>query len=306
MASAAQPVLALVGPTGVGKTALSLFVAEALGAEIISADSRQVYRPLTIGTAKPAPADLARVPHHFIDELDLDEPFSAGRFARAAERRINTLRERGKRSIVVGGSTLYIEALVHGLADVPPTSLSTRRELTERQEREGLGALFGELTRVDPASAATMDPSKTQRVVRALEVYYDTGRPLSAWQAERTPSTFDFQVVVLTRPRDSLYARINRRVDAMLEAGLVGENRALLEAGYEPTLNPLRTIGYREPIAYLQGRMEFEEMVRQLKRNSRRYAKRQLTWFRRHSEYEWIDLSDYATLEAAAGRLLCG
>lgn len=287
----ARPILALIGPTAVGKTALSLTLAERLGGEIVSADSRQVYRSLTIGTAKPSPEELARVPHHFIDELDLDEPFSAGRFAEAASARIRDILRRGRVPVVVGGSTLYLEALMHGLADIPETTPATRDVLMARLRDEGGDVLYRELERLDPTSAATMDATKTQRVVRALEVLRDTGRPLSYYHAHRTPPPFAFGPVVLTRPRAELYERINRRVDQMLEAGLLDENRRLLDAGVSPGLNPLRTIGYREPLAYLRGEVGYDEMVRRLKQNTRRYAKRQLTWFRRRATYRWLDLS---------------
>lgn len=291
------PIPALIGPTAVGKTAVSLDLAERIGGEIVSADSRQVYRQLSIGTAKPSPEELARAPHHFIDELDLTEPFSAGRFAEAASERIAQILARGAVPIVEGGSTLYIEALLHGLADIPPTTAATRARLMHRLETEGADALFRELRDLDPASAATMDATKTQRVVRALEVCEDTGRPLSSYHAQRPAARFRFVPVVLTRPRAVLYDRINRRVDRMLDAGLVEENRRLLETlrpleTLPPSgLNPLRTIGYREPMAYLRGEISYDEMVRRLKRNSRRYAKRQLTWFRRHDEYRWLDLA---------------
>lgn len=269
---------------------MGLALAEHIGGEIVSADSRQVYRQLTIGTAKPSPAELARVPHHFIDELDFSEPFSAGRFAEEAAERIRAVLQRGAIPIVVGGSTLYVEALLHGLADVPPTSPRTRKRLMQRLDAEGADVLFRELLEVDPASAATMDATKTQRVVRALEVYEDTGRPLSDFHAQRAAAPFDFTPIVLTRPRPELYDRINRRVERMLDAGLVEENRRLLE--HPDGLNPLRTIGYREPMAYLRGEIDYDEMEHLLKRNSRRYAKRQLTWFRRHAEYRWLDLSE--------------
>ncbi len=292
-------VLALLGPTAVGKTALALALAERLGGEIVSADSRQVYRPLTVGTAKPSLEELARVPHHFIGELELDERFSAGRFAEAAEARIADILGRGRVPLVAGGSTLYLESLLHGLADVPETSAATRARLMARLRDEGGAVLYDELEKLDPASAATMDATKTQRVVRALEVLHDTGQPLSHYHAHRRQPAFSFVPVVLTRPRPVLYERINRRVDWMLEAGLLDENRRLLEAGVSPTLNPLRTIGYREPMAHLQGEIGYDEMVRRLKQNTRRYAKRQLTWFRRHEAYRWLDLESSGTLGGA-------
>ncbi len=285
------PIIALIGPTGVGKTALSLTLAERLDGEIVSADSRQLYRPLTIGTAKPTVDELASVPHHFINELDLAEPFSAGRFAAAANDRIDAILDRGCTPLVVGGSTLYIEALLHGLAEIPPTSAATREQLMARLREEGPKPLFEELQAVDPTSAATMDPTKSQRIVRALEVYSDTGRPLSHFHEARPRPRHRFRPIVLTRPRAELYDRINRRVDTMLDAGLIEENRALMEAGVAAEITPLRTIGYREPMAYLRGEVSYETMVERLKQNSRRYAKRQLTWFRRRAEYEWLDLS---------------
>ena len=269
-----------------------------MNAEIISADSRQVYRALSIGTAKPTQDELARVPHHFIDELDLSEPFSAGRFAELAERRIDDILGRGRNAIVVGGATLYAEALMHGLADIPDTSSATRAQLMERLRVEGSEALFDELAEIDAATAATMDPTKSQRVVRALEVYLDTGRPLSYYLEHRTQPRHAFVPVVLTRDRKELYERINKRVDHMISAGLIDENEALLEKGFKPDLNPLRTIGYREPMSYLTGDIDLETMIARLKQNSRRYAKRQLTWFRRRPEYHWINLSEVSAEEA--------
>lgn len=286
------PLLALVGPTAVGKTALSLELAERIGGEIISADSRQIYRALSIGTAKPSDSELARVPHHFIDELDLDEPFSAGLFAEKANKRIGDILRRERMPVIVGGSTLYLEALIHGLSDVPKTRPATRERLMNRLHEEGAERLFEELVRRDPASARTMDATKSQRIVRALEVLEDTGRPLSSFQKTRAEPPFRYEVFVLTRPREVLYERINERVDAMLAAGLLEENRRLLATRHSPTQPALRTIGYREPMAHLRGEISYEEMVRRLKRNTRRYAKRQLTWFRRREAYTWLDLEE--------------
>lgn len=296
-----RPVLpALVGPTAVGKTALSVEVARRLDAEIISADSRQVYRELTIGTAKPTADEQAGVRHHFVDERSLSEPFSAGQFAREALERIAEIQARGKAPLVVGGSTLYLEALLHGLADIPDTSAETRARLSDRLNTEGPDSLFAELVRLDPEAAASMDATKTQRVIRALEVVYDTGTPLSVHQKRVPERSFVPRVVVLTRPRDVLYARINRRVEVMLERGLVEENRSLLAVD-DLDAAPLRTIGYQEPRAFLRGEIDADAMARHLKQNSRRYAKRQLTWFRRRPEYTWLDLD--ATDEPVNGVL---
>lgn len=287
------PLLVLAGPTGVGKTQLALELATRLNAEIVSADSRQVYRELIIGTARPTDEELAVAPHHFVAELTLDQPFSAGIFAEQATRRIAEIRERGNLPLVTGGSTLYLEALIHGLSDVPETAPETREHLTRRYEQEGAEVLYSELLGIDPESAATMDATKSQRVIRALEVFYDTGIPLSSYHRKTVDSSaFRPLVIIANRNRTILYDRINRRVDVMIEQGVIEENRQLLEAGYSPELNPLKTIGYREPIGYLRGEYDLDEMVRRFKQNSRRYAKRQLTWFRRRPEYTWIDLEE--------------
>lgn len=286
------PILTIAGPTAVGKTELSLEVAEQLDAEIISADSRQVYEELTIGTAKPSPEAQARVPHHFIGERTLHEPFSAGTYAEEANERIREVLDRGRRPLVVGGATLYLHALQYGLADIPDVDDEVRERLNERLEEEGKKALFSELQEVDPEQAESMDPTKTQRVIRALEVYHGTGKPLTYYYDNQPEPPFDYVTVVLNRDRDRLYDRINRRVDRMLEAGLLDEVRSVMEMdGVQLDEPPLSTIGYREPIQYLSGDIDYEEMVRLVKRNTRRYAKRQLTWFRRYDEYEWMEAS---------------
>ena len=278
----------LTGPTAVGKTALSLALADRWNAEIISVDSRQVYRQMTIGTAKPPPSVLEAVPHHFVDELDLGDPFSAGIFAREAVARVDSIRARGRVPLFVGGSTLYLHALKYGLADVPPVDPSVRADVQQRLESEGADALYAELERVDPTAAATLDPTKTQRLVRALEVYHGTGEPLSSFHAAQQPPPFSFRTIVLFRERAELYRRIEARVDEMLSDGLLDEVRGILQRGYDPTLNPLRTIGYQESVAHLQGVIDQAEMIRLIKRNTRRYAKRQLTWFRRDPSCEWL------------------
>ncbi|MCH7638175.1 MAG: tRNA (adenosine(37)-N6)-dimethylallyltransferase MiaA [Bacteroidetes bacterium] len=299
------PFLVLAGPTGVGKTALSLTIASRIGAEIVSADSRQVFRGLDIGTAKPSWNELAAVPHHFIDECNLGSLWSAGRFAEEANGRIAHIIQRGAVPLVVGGSTLYLEALVHGLADIPDSDPAIRAELNEQVSTlEGAQNLFEELERIDPEGAETLDPTKTQRLVRALEVYRTTGEPWSSFFAQAEPPPYRYRVVVLTRLREELYARIEARVDAMLDAGLLEENRGLMDAGFKLDTNPLRTIGYQEPFAHLSGEIDYDEMVRLLKRNTRRYAKRQLTWFRRRPEYEWVDLSAYDSTDDAAEAIL--
>ncbi|MFN3597881.1 MAG: tRNA (adenosine(37)-N6)-dimethylallyltransferase MiaA [Rubricoccaceae bacterium] len=280
----------IAGPTASGKSALAVALAEIAGGEVVSADSRQVYRELEIGTAKPDAAQRARVPHHFVDERSLAEPFTAGQFAREAEARIAAILSRGAVPVVAGGSTLYLEALVHGLGAMPPAVPALRAHLEDvARTPGGRQALFDELRAADPETAATLDPTKSQRLVRMVEVLRSTGRAPAAFRRQVARPRYRFLVCVLDWPRQTLYARIDARVDAMLAAGLIEENRRLLEAFPELDTPALRTIGYRESRAYLRGECTFEEMVTRLKRNSRRYAKRQLTWFRRHPEYVWID-----------------
>lgn len=281
----------IVGPTAVGKTAVSIWLAQQLDAEIISVDSRQIYRELTIGSAKPDVTERAGIVHHFIDELSLPEVISAGRFERAANERINNISQRGKRVIVVGGSTLYIHALLHGLADVPEIDPDVVADLNAQVAAGNASSLFRELSAVDPEFAATLDQTKTQRVVRGLSVYRHTGRRLSSFFATAAPM-HDFDLIKLTRPRDVLYDRINRRAVAMLDSGLLDEARSILAAGHPRDLSPLRTIGYNESFDFLEGVLATkDDLIELLQRNTRRYAKRQLTWLRRYQQSKEFDAS---------------
>jgi tRNA dimethylallyltransferase len=282
------PFLCIVGPTAVGKTALSLSLARRWNAEIVSVDSRQIYEELNIGTATPAPEEQGAVPHHFINERSLaDGPYSAGAFADDANKRIRQIRARGRVPIIVGGSTLYIHALQEGLADIPDVDDAVREKLEARLKREGKQSLYDELEAVDPKQAAKTDPTKTHRVMRALEVYHGTGRTLTSFYENQPVPPFTYKTVVLNRDRQRLYSRINQRVDQMLEEGLLDEVRTVMHGPAALDEPPLSTIGYREPIQHLQGAYDYDEMVRLMKRNTRHYAKRQLTWFRRYDDYVW-------------------
>ena len=281
----------IAGPTASGKTHLSLQLASELNAEILSVDSRQVYRHLDIGTAKPNLAEQQGIVHHFIDEKDPTEVLSAGQYAEEAWRRIQAVHQQKKRVIAVGGSTLYLYALQFGLSNIPEVPDEIRQSLNQRLKEEGAQRLFAELERIDPQTALTMDPSKSQRIVRALEVYQGTGRPLSSYHsAVEVP--FAFKTVILDWDRAALYDRINRRVDQMIDRGLVDEVRRLKSMGFSPDLPSLNTIGYKEVFAHLDGAIDRAEMIRLIKRNTRRYAKRQLTWFRRFPEFEWVRSAD--------------
>ena len=293
-----QPLL-ITGPTAVGKTALSLALAEEKHAEIISADSRQIYRELVIGTARPSEEELARVPHHFVGDRSIEEPCSAGSFAREAWQRMADIQQRGRQVLITGGSTLYIEALVKGLPDIPPPVAPVRQALQHLLETKGLEYLVHWLRHVDPHYAREDIVRNPRRVVRALEVYLTTGHPFSSLHGHRQGPPCNVIKVVLTRDREELYERINARVDKMLQQGLLEEVAALMERGYHHNELILQTIGYQEPVQYLEGIISYEEMVARLKRNTRRYARRQLTWFRnRLGRALWINLSEVDEEEA--------
>lgn len=282
-------ILALTGPTAVGKSSVALDVAIAQGGEIVSADSRQVYRGMNIGTATPTPDEMARVRHHFVDEREPDEPFTAGMFAREAETRITEILARGRAPVVVGGSLLYLDALVRGIADLPALPDDLRAVLSDTASTaDGREALFAELLAADPDAAATLDPSKSHRLIRLVGVLRVAGPPSALWRAA-PPPRFRYRVVVLERPRPDLYARIDARVDAMIAGGLVDETRRLLEAGHAPDCGALHTIGYAEAAAHLRGEIDADEMRRLVQRNTRRFAKRQFTWLRnRYADAEWM------------------
>lgn len=294
----------VLGPTASGKSALALYWAEQIGAEIVSADSRQIYRYLDIGTAKPSPSERARVQHHFIDELDPDEPFTAARFAEQAEARIGDLLANGRFPIVVGGSTLYLQALVHGFSPVPDIPAAVRQELMDAMERVGLAPLVEELQQSDPLLAARTDLTNPHRVMRALEVFRHTGQPLSSFQGKRRPPRYPYDVIYLLPERKSLYARIEARVDEMARDGLVQEVAGVLARGYGADLQPLRSIGYAEIIRHLEGDTSLEEALQLVKTNTRRYAKRQMTFFNKYfADALRVDPARTAPDDAAISRI---
>lgn len=285
------PVVVIVGPTGIGKTALSLALAERHPVEIVSADSRQVYRYLDIGTAKPTPAEREAAPHHFIDIRDPDDFYSAGQYMQEARAAIGEIRNRGARPVVVGGSGLYVRALLQGFFQEDVRDGGIRDELRGRLERDGAEALHAELYALDPEAAARIHPNNTPRLIRALEVSLAAGRPISELQAEkRDPAPFPWKMFGLIMDREQLNRRINRRVREMIELGLVAEVEGVLARGFPPDLNALNSVGYAEVIAHLNGEYDLARCIEQIKRNSRRYAKRQLTWFRREPDIRWLDM----------------
>lgn len=286
--------LVLVGPTAVGKTRLSLSLAREYGAEILSGDSMQVYRGMDIGTAKATAEERALVKHHLIDIVEPDYPFSAAEFQERAASLIEDIDARGKLPFLVGGTGLYVESVCYrygftpGGADEP-----YREELRRFAETHGAEALRGRLREVDPAAAERLHPNDTRRIIRALEVYRLTGKPLSEHLREQTrESPYRLCLIGLTMDRALLYKRIEERIDDMLRDGLVDEVRNLLAAGYTRDLVSIQGLGYKEIAAYLEGETDLSAAVAALKQNTRRFAKRQLSWFRHMREIEWVDVGD--------------
>ena len=288
-----QPLIAVIGPTAAGKTSLGMRLAEELDGEIINSDALQVYRGLEIGTDKP-PMELRQaVPHHLIDILDPHEPYSAGEFARRARVAIEEIRGRGLSPILVGGSGLYLRALLEGLSPIPATEPEVRRELEERCESEGLPALFEELRDVDPLTAARLAAGDRQRILRALEVARSSGRPLSAWIADRPLGGKRLEAIKLglTLSRSILYDRIASRVNEMLERGWVEEVKTLLQTGIDPHCPAFQAIGYRQLTRHVQGGCSLQAAKDETIRATRRYAKRQMTWFRKEEQVRWLSAS---------------
>ena len=287
-------ILSIVGATATGKSALALELAGPLAGEIVNADALQVYRGFDIGTAKTGAEERRRVRHHLLDILDPHEPFSAGEFARRARRVIEEIRSRDRLPILVGGSGLYLRALVEGISPIPPVDPRWRERLRRRLEVEGSAALRAELERLDPATARRLAPADSQRLLRALEVAHGTGRPLSSWIAEKPVGDggLDAEWIGLTLPRTLLYHHIAVRVERMLADGWVEEVRRLLASGLSPSLPAFQAIGYRELSAHVAGEATLEEASQQIIRATRRYAKRQMTWFRRQPEVEWFAASE--------------
>jgi tRNA dimethylallyltransferase len=299
------PIRVIAGPTAVGKTAVGIAVAEHLGAEILSADSRQVYRGMTIGTSKPTPEEQARVPHHLLDVADPRDHYTAADFARDARAVIADLDRRRVPVIVVGGSGLYLRALIDGLFAGPGRQPELRAELEAWADREGSGALHAELVRVDPERARRLHPNDRVRLVRALEVERATGKPLTLWQREQAEHSFRERTryFVLDREDPDLDARIAIRTRAMFQAGLLEEARALLAQGLSPEHATYRTIGYTEAFAVLRGEMPMAAAIIAAIQSTRQFARRQRTWFRGVKGASWKMLTPGDTPEETATEL---
>jgi len=294
--------LCLVGPTGVGKTEVAIEVAESVGAEILSVDSRQVYRGMDIGTAKPTREQLSRIPHHLIGVVEPTRELSAGRFGRMGQEVLSRLLADGKRVLVVGGSGLYLRALLGGFFEGPGRDAGIRRILRERVRSEGIESLHKALAAIDPEAAARISPRDEQRIVRALEVFKLTGKPISEHQVQGRVEN-EVPMIGITREREVLYRRIEERVERMFGEGLPAEVESLMEMGYAEARPFRKTVGYRELMDHFGGRISLDEAKELIKKNTRRYAKRQLTWFRGIESVRWIQVGPSEDAPAVAKRV---
>lgn len=287
-----KPLVILTGPTAVGKTSLSIALAEKIGGEIISADSMQVYRHMDIGTAKIKKEEMKGIPHFLVDVLEPDEEFHVVRFQQMAKEAMEGIYERGHVPIVVGGTGFYIQALLYDIDfDENPGNHAYRETLLKIAEEKGSGVLVDMLREKDPDALLTIHENNVKRVIRALEFYHDTGKKISEHNEEQRKKTspYRFCYFVLNDERDKIYERINSRVDQMIEEGLVMEVKNLLEKGYAPSLVSMQGLGYKELVPYLRGEETLEDAVYTIKRDTRHFAKRQLTWFRREKEVIWVN-----------------
>ena len=299
-------VVVIAGPTAVGKTDVAIRVAEVLSGEIVSCDSMQLYKYMDIGSAKPDAQELARVPHHLIGAVDPREPFSVVKYRALAMDAVRDIHDRGKLPVICGGTGLYLDALLYELdfAGIPESDPSYREELYKIAETEGPEALHAMLESLDPESAARIHPNNIKRIVRAIESAA-SGSPIEDFGRERTVTPeIDPILIGLSRDRTELYDRINRRVDIMLENGLVDEVRSLMELGLTDSDISMKGIGYKEVIAYLEDRCSFDEMRDNIMKNTRHYAKRQMTWFKRYKDMKWFVLSGENAEERAASEIL--
>ena len=298
-------ILIIAGPTAVGKTDASILLAQDLRAEIVSADSMQIYRGMDIGTAKPTEEQRRRVYHHMIDIVEPDQPYSVGDYLRDARSAIDGIIASGGVPLVVGGTGLYIRALTRGLFHGPPADLELRERLLQREAEAEPGTLYADLVKVDPEAAFKIHPNDLRRTVRALEVYYLRDRKLSEFQRDHAfgDRPYRFRLLFLVRSRSELYPRIEKRVDSMLDQGLEAEVKTLMDRGYSPDLISMQGLGYKHFLAHFLGRTSRDEAVALLKRDTRRYAKRQFTWFRREPEATWVDISGLDSGEGISERI---
>lgn len=295
-------IIVFCGPTAIGKTEITIQMAEAFSGEVVGADSMQLYRFMDIGTAKPTPGERRRVPHHLVDVADPDADYDAARFLRQSRAAIYDILARSRLPLVAGGTGLYIKAMLYGLCDARPEDPAVRQKLKADAQAMGSRHLYDRLRRRDPAAAERIHPNDTYRIVRALEVFEITGAPMSDYRQRHrfSDAPFDALKIGLYLDRSVLYDRINRRVDQMVAEGLYDEVRHLLNMGYSKDLKPMQALGYRHMIAYMEGATDWQTAIDTLKRDTRRYAKRQLTWFRADPEVAWMQPDE---VQAIADRI---
>jgi tRNA dimethylallyltransferase len=280
----------IAGPTASGKSSLAIALALKIDGEIISVDSRQCYKKIDIGTAKPTPAQLKLVPHHNISILDLNEPDSVADFRMRALKMADDIEKRGKTVIFCGGSSLHLKSLIQPLDDVPSSNEKNIARLNQQAESEGLQALYQKLSEVDPQYIKKMDGMNRQRIIRALDVWMQTGKPFSSFHSNDELTLPDhYAFYTLHHPRKALHQRIEKRTDQMIEQGIVEETQSILDAGYSPDLQALQTVGYKQAIQFLNGEISHEQMIEDIKTATRRYAKRQITWIRKWTFVDVID-----------------
>ena len=286
-----REIICVVGPTASGKTKLSIELAKRYDGEILSCDSMQIYRGMTIGTAKPTPEEMDGIPHHMIDVIDPGEAFSVGRYVEMADPILQDILSRGKTCVIVGGTGLYVDSLIAGRSFAPFPETGKRQELEKLAAEQGIEAVIALLRTFDPDSADRLHPSDQRRIIRAAEVYLETGKTITRHNLETQaipPKYSPLWLGLDFTDRAELYARIDKRVDIMMAEGLIEEIEDLLANGTPPTATSLQAIGYKEPMAALRGEMTMEQALDKIKQESRRYAKRQLTWFRRNKDLHWI------------------
>ncbi|MGD8628506.1 MAG: tRNA (adenosine(37)-N6)-dimethylallyltransferase MiaA [bacterium] len=300
-ADAAVNLIVLVGPTGVGKTGVSISLAGRLNAEIVSADSRLFYRGMDIGTAKPSMEERGGIPHHMIDVAEPDEEYSCKRFEVEARRVIRDILGRGKTALAVGGSGLYVKALTEGIFEGPAGDPKLRRTLTSEAKRKGKDHVWRMLVDVDPVKAAQIDPENLARVIRAIEVHQKTGTPMSELEKSAEPIDIPHVKFGLSRARKELYTRIEKRVDEMMNRGFLDEVKGLVGRGYAKARPVKGSLGYSELISHLEGSVALDRAVSLIKRNTRHFAKRQTTWFRKDIEITWLDITGRSNSKTIAG-----
>jgi tRNA dimethylallyltransferase len=301
-----KPVVVIVGPTAVGKSRVAIEVAKAFETEVLTADSRQVYRGLDIGTDKPLPEERQAVPHRLIDLVNPDESFNAGLYRRQAVDEIERLYRDRRLPLVVGGTGLYVRTLLKGLCDAPPTDPVVRAALRQEAKDQGHDCLYARLVAIDPVTAARLHPRDESKVNRALEVYELSGRRMSEFQQEHgfADRPFAALIIGLNRERGALYRRIEERIDWQLAHGLIEETRQLLARGYQRDSAAMKGLGYRQVAEHLAGEYDAAEMVRRFKRDTRHFSKRQMTWFRKEPGIQWLTIEESESVQHTAARMI--